>query len=278
MPSSIRSCAAVFAHPQRPARAVFDVARSGMGCFTELDAMRQIRPQPAARMCGRASRTSRTDVRRFASIAAWSVASSTSSARPFGGPPAFPTRMCSAPNRSTVASTNRRGASGSVTSAGEREHLGAQLGRGRAKRFRISRVDRDRRALVHQRLRRCATEPLRRRRDERHLACESEVHGVRCYAPARCHRESPPTRRLPSSCWCRSCAGGCAATDAEHGPTRTTPRASALGTARGLRDRGELSGRRRGLERERRSRAPLARPAKTSGCGSSSRSSTTTGT
>ena len=48
IPSSTSSCAAVFAHPQRPARAVFEVARSGSAAFAVLEAIRQIGPQPAA--------------------------------------------------------------------------------------------------------------------------------------------------------------------------------------------------------------------------------------
>ena len=55
---------------------------------------------------------------RFASTAARIASSSRSSARAGGGPPAFATRMSSPPKRSTVASTRRAGADGSVTSSG----------------------------------------------------------------------------------------------------------------------------------------------------------------
>ena len=118
MSSPIRSWAAVFAHAHRPVRAVFEYARPGIGCLIENDVIRQIRPPPAARMCGTAACTSRIEVSRFALTAASIASSSTSRARAGGGPPAFATRMSSPPNRSTVAATSRAGASGSVTSAG----------------------------------------------------------------------------------------------------------------------------------------------------------------
>ena len=70
MPSAIRSCAAVFAHAHRPVRAVFEYASVGIGCLIENDVIRQIRPQPAARMCGTAACTRRIEVSRFAFIAA----------------------------------------------------------------------------------------------------------------------------------------------------------------------------------------------------------------
>ena len=66
MPSSIRSCAAVFAHAHRPVRATFEYARSGIGCLTALEVMKQMRPQPAARMWGTAASARRIEVCRFA--------------------------------------------------------------------------------------------------------------------------------------------------------------------------------------------------------------------
>ena len=106
IPSGKRSAAAVLAQAHRPVRAVLDNARVGMGCLIELDVMRQIRPQPRARIWGTALRTSRTDVRRLASIAASIASSSTSSARPGAGPPELATRMSRLPKRSTAASTS----------------------------------------------------------------------------------------------------------------------------------------------------------------------------
>ena len=103
LPSAARSAAAVLAHAHKPTRAVLDRARPGMGWTTEYDEMQQIRPQPSARMWGRAARTSRTALSRLASTAARMASSSTSSERPGGGPPALATTMSSRPKRSTVA-------------------------------------------------------------------------------------------------------------------------------------------------------------------------------
>ena len=118
MPSGARSAAAVFAHAHRPARAVFEAARSGIGCFTALEVISTIRPPPVSRIGPSAARTSRMDASRFASTAARSWSSVTSRARARGGPPAFATRMSSLPNRSTVRATRSSGTAGSATSAG----------------------------------------------------------------------------------------------------------------------------------------------------------------
>src|SRR5215217_3685892 len=72
MPSSNRSAAAVLAQAHRPVRAVLDRARVGIGSFTALEVIRQMRPQPAARIAGRAARTRRMEVSRLAWRAAWS--------------------------------------------------------------------------------------------------------------------------------------------------------------------------------------------------------------
>src|SRR4051812_28710327 len=70
MPSSKRSWAAGLAQAHKPVRAVFDIARLGIGCLTDDDVIMQTRPQPPVRMCGTASRASRTDVARLALMAA----------------------------------------------------------------------------------------------------------------------------------------------------------------------------------------------------------------
>ncbi len=62
IPASIRSWAAVLAHAHSPVRATFDIDSVGMGCLIDDDVMKQMRPQPRSRMCGTASRASRTDV------------------------------------------------------------------------------------------------------------------------------------------------------------------------------------------------------------------------
>src|SRR5271165_1539928 len=79
--------------------------------------MQQIRPHPCSRMEGSASRASRIDERRFALRAASRAASSTSNARPGGGPPAFAITMSTLPKAARVAATSRAGAAGSVTSS-----------------------------------------------------------------------------------------------------------------------------------------------------------------
>ena len=108
MPSSIRSCAAVFAHPQRPARAVFDVGEVGDGLLhrarrDEADATPARPPAGAARPRARGGRTSGGS--RRAPPRAWRRRRR--APVPSGGPPAFATRTCRAPKRSTVASTRR---------------------------------------------------------------------------------------------------------------------------------------------------------------------------
>ena len=70
MPSPNRSAAAVLAHAQRPVRAVLESDSVEIGCLTATDVIKQMRPHPAARMCGTASRTSRIDVSALASNAA----------------------------------------------------------------------------------------------------------------------------------------------------------------------------------------------------------------
>jgi hypothetical protein len=117
MLSSNRSAAAVLAHAHRPVLAVLDRARVGIGSLTALEVIRQMRPQPAARMGGSAAWTSRIEVSRLAWRAASSASSSTSRARAGGGPPALATSTSSPPKRSTAAATSRPGAAGSVTSA-----------------------------------------------------------------------------------------------------------------------------------------------------------------
>jgi hypothetical protein len=61
MPSSARSCAAVFAHAHSPVRAMLDSVRSRTGWRTVTEAMKQTRPHRFARMCGTAARASRTE-------------------------------------------------------------------------------------------------------------------------------------------------------------------------------------------------------------------------
>ena len=106
----------------------------------------QIRPHPAARMWGSAARTRRTDVRRFASMAPRSVASSTSTARALGDRPR--SRPGRGARRSARRWATRRAARRPPYVAGQRQHVVARaLRRGAREPLGVSRVDRDRGAL-----------------------------------------------------------------------------------------------------------------------------------
>ena len=206
MPSSIRSCAAVFAHAHRPVRAVFEYASVGIGCLIEYDVIRQIRPPPAARMCGTAACTSRIEVSRFALTAASIASSSTSSARTGGGPPALATRMSSPPNRSTVAATRRAGASGSVTSAGIARTSPGSSAAVAASALGLPGADGHARTLPRQRERGPAPESLGRGRDQRDLPRHPQIHRGDATAarapsrpPAYPGRDAPPSAPSPES-------------------------------------------------------------------------------
>ena len=119
---------------------------------------------------------------------------------PFGGPPAFATRTCRAPNRSTVASTSRawRIRLGHVRR--EREHVVAQLRRGRRSALRSreliatvapssTNACADARPSPFDAAVTSATFPA----SPRSMASDATL-------PRGATREPPHARRLPSSC------------------------------------------------------------------------------
>ena len=110
------SRASVFAQPVRPGRSAFDSARCGVGSLTVIEVMKTIRPASLFRMCGSASRTSRTAGWSRSSNADSSWRSVISEAGPAGGPPEFHTRMSIPPKASTVRLTSRSRSAAFVTS------------------------------------------------------------------------------------------------------------------------------------------------------------------
>ena len=143
----------------------------------------QADPSPSRRAQVRERRrsTSRIEVSRFAFRAAASMpSSSTSSARAWGGPPAFATRTSSAPNRSSVASTRRAGVAGSVTSAAiASDSPAAEAAVGLPEPCLVAGADQDHaRPLRARALGGAPSEPLGRGRHQGDLPLESQVHAV----------------------------------------------------------------------------------------------------
>ena len=193
MLSPIRSCAAVFAHAQRPVRAVFEYARPGMGCLIENDADRR---------CGR-HRRSACAARRPAPAGSRSAGSRSrrrASLRPRrrGRAPVGDRRRSrpGCPARRTARRwprPERAGASGSVTSAEDRQDLAGHLRRRRLQRLGAPGADGHTCALARHRQRRPAPEPFGRGRDQRDLPGHPRDPSRRCYGQP--DRVAGPSRR-----------------------------------------------------------------------------------
>src|SRR6266576_3061841 len=103
-PSLARSLDSVLAMPWTAERIALERMRFRycVGCFTVVDVMYTIEPPPPLRMCGSTRRVRRTAEKRVTPTAFCHAASSRSSKRPGGGPPALDTRMSIVPNLSTA--------------------------------------------------------------------------------------------------------------------------------------------------------------------------------
>ena len=169
-----------------------------------LDRLRRDEHDPApacrTRRWGSEAWTSLIDASMFAFTASIMPSSVTSSARARGEPPALATTMSRRPNRSTVASTSRRGVAGSVTSAGSARISPGSSVRGLGEPFWVARADRDPASLGRERGRCAAPETLRGGGDERNLAVDPEVHGGRCY-PWGLGSGPPSTEPRPERAW-----------------------------------------------------------------------------
>jgi hypothetical protein len=111
MRSGASSLESVFASPVTAARSELDRAMFGIGCRTEIEVMKTIRPWSDRLRSGSAALTSRTALISVSSKAGSQLSSGMVSNVPGGGPPAFTTRM-SSPSSFVRASLTR--ASGAV--------------------------------------------------------------------------------------------------------------------------------------------------------------------
>src|SRR6266576_4938664 len=107
-PSLARSLDSVLAMPWTAERIALERMRFRycVGGFTVVEVMYTIEPPPPLRMCGSTRRVRRTAEKRVTPTAFCHAASSRSSKRPGGGPPAFDTRMSIVPNLSTAVFTS----------------------------------------------------------------------------------------------------------------------------------------------------------------------------
>ena len=108
IPSFARSAEIVFSMPWTDARIAFDRMRLRycVGWRTEVEVEYTIEPPRCLRMIGSASRVRRTAEKSVRSTAFCQAASSRSSNRPGGGPPAFTMRMSTVRYFATAVCTN----------------------------------------------------------------------------------------------------------------------------------------------------------------------------
>ena len=265
MPSSISSCAAVFAHPQRPARAVFDVARSGIGCFTAFDVMRQMRPQPAARMCG-SGLAHEADGRQEVRVDRRLERGVVHLERP---------ALREVRRRSRRGRAARRTARRSHRPAGAARRARSRPPGARARRAPSSAAVARTRSGSRELIATDAPSPTNACADARPSPFDAAVTSATFPSSPRSMASdatlprgvigNPPTRRSSSSSCSSVATGACAPRTLDTRPARAPPRAGALGPARRPRDRGRVPGRCRGPERGRRWTCIARAPGETAG-------------
>ena len=118
MPNEATSVASVRAIPVTAARRLLDSIRLSTGCFTLMDVMLRMRPQPCAFMPGSTARVSSTTLVSNRRVAASHVSGERLSNVPAGGPPALVTSTSTRPKRASATATTAAPAPGAAKSAG----------------------------------------------------------------------------------------------------------------------------------------------------------------